>query len=83
MNARVPHPTDTDSAVSPAMGPLPSIYVPQSPGEASSFALLWHVMLHAARATASWATWSRRSTARTENRATAVEPPIRKRSCGL
>lgn len=71
MTARTPHPPtagdgeaaaapDTrrpdGEAVSPAVGPIPAIYVPQSPGEASSTGLLRHVALRAARLAASWAT---------------------------
>jgi hypothetical protein len=35
-------PPDDGGAVSPAIGPLPSIYVPPSPDQAGPAAILWH-----------------------------------------
>jgi glycine cleavage system H protein len=42
-------------AISPAVGPLPSIYVPQSPDEPSTTDLLWHAEAQVARRTRDWA----------------------------
>ena len=42
-------------AISPAVGPLPSIYVPQSPDELSTTDLLWHAEAQAARRARDWA----------------------------
>jgi glycine cleavage system H protein len=42
-------------AISPAIGPLPSIYVPQSPDEPSTTDLLWHAEAQAARRARKWA----------------------------
>jgi hypothetical protein len=42
-------------AVSPAIGPLPAIYVPLTPGEATSTALLWQATARAARRVSGWA----------------------------
>jgi glycine cleavage system H protein len=42
-------------AISPAIGPLPAIYVPQSPSEQSATGLLWHAEAQAARRARSWA----------------------------
>src|SRR5215472_11932828 len=42
-------------AVSPAIGPVPSIYVPQSPGEPSATGLLWHAEAQVARQARDWA----------------------------
>jgi hypothetical protein len=41
-------------AISPAIGPLPPIYVPR-PGEISSTGLLWHATAQAARRAGRWA----------------------------
>jgi hypothetical protein len=41
--------------VSPAVGPLPAIYVPQ-PGEAGSAGLLWRATARSARRAGGWAT---------------------------
>jgi hypothetical protein len=45
-------------ALSPAAGPLPSIYVPRSP-QASSTGLLWPAVLRAARRAGTWVTRQR------------------------
>jgi glycine cleavage system H protein len=42
-------------AVSPAIGPVPAIYVPQSPSEPSATGLLWQAEAEAARRARSWA----------------------------
>jgi glycine cleavage system H protein len=42
-------------AVSPAIGPLPAIYVPAAPGQASPAGLLWLAVAHAAGWAARWA----------------------------
>jgi hypothetical protein len=42
-------------AVSPAIGPLPAIYVPRTPGEAASTGLLWQATARAARHVSGWA----------------------------
>jgi hypothetical protein len=42
-------------AVSPAIGPLPAIYVPRTPGEATSTGLLWQATARAARHVSRWA----------------------------
>lgn len=42
-------------AVSPAIGPLPAIYVPRTPGEATSTGLLWQATARAARQVSGWA----------------------------
>ena len=42
-------------AVSPAIGPLPAIYVPRTPGEATSTGLLWQAIARAARHVSGWA----------------------------
>jgi hypothetical protein len=42
-------------AVSPAIGPLPAIYVPRTPGEATSTGLLWQAAARAARHVSGWA----------------------------
>ena len=42
-------------AISPAIGPLPAIYVPQSPSEPSATGLLWHAETQLARLARSWA----------------------------
>jgi hypothetical protein len=42
-------------AVSPAIGPLPAIYVPRMPGEATSTGLLWQAIARAARHVSRWA----------------------------
>ena len=42
-------------AISPAVGPVPAIYVPQSPGEPSATGLLWHAEAQAARRARDWA----------------------------
>jgi hypothetical protein len=36
-------------AISPAIGPLPAIYVPQSPSKSSAAGLFWHAEAQAAR----------------------------------
>jgi hypothetical protein len=43
-------------AISPAIGPLPAIYVPRAPGESGPIGLLWHVTARAARLAGEWAT---------------------------
>jgi glycine cleavage system H protein len=43
-------------AVSPAIGPLPAIYVPAAPSQASTTGLPWPAMVRAARWVARWAT---------------------------
>jgi hypothetical protein len=45
-------PSDTEArpaafAVSPAIGPLPAIYVPPSPGQATAPSRLWHATVRA------------------------------------
>ena len=42
-------------AISPAIGPLPSIYVPPSPSEPSATDLLWHAEAEVARQARDWA----------------------------
>ena len=42
-------------AVSPAIGPLPAIYVPRTLGEATSTGLLWQASARAARHVSAWA----------------------------
>src|SRR5215831_11704268 len=42
-------------AISPAIGPAPAIYVPQSPSEQSATGLPWHAEAQAARRARSWA----------------------------
>jgi hypothetical protein len=42
-------------AVSPAVGPVPAIYVPQSPSEPSATDLLWQAEAQLARQARSWA----------------------------
>ena len=42
-------------AISPAIGPVPAIYVPQAPSEASATGLLWHAETQLARQARSWA----------------------------
>jgi hypothetical protein len=42
-------------AVSPAVGPLPPVYVPSAPGQEARFGLLWEAMAQAARAAGGWA----------------------------
>jgi hypothetical protein len=42
-------------AVSPAIGPLPAIYVPRTPGEATSTGLLWQATARAVRQVSGWA----------------------------
>lgn len=42
-------------AVSPAIGPLPAIYVPRTPGEATSTGPLWQATARAARYVSGWA----------------------------
>jgi hypothetical protein len=42
-------------AVSPAIGPLPSVYVPPAPGQETRFGLLGQAMARAARAVGGWA----------------------------
>jgi hypothetical protein len=44
-------------AISPALGPLPAIYVPRAPGEGSPVGLLWRVTARAARLAGQWATY--------------------------
>ena len=41
-------------AVSPAIGPLPAIYVPRMPGEATSTGLLWQAIARATRHLSGW-----------------------------
>lgn len=41
-------------AISPAVGPLPAIYVPQSPSEPGATGLLWHAGAQAARRARIW-----------------------------
>jgi glycine cleavage system H protein len=43
-------------AISPAIGPLPAIYVPQSPSEPSATDLLWQAEAQVAQQARSWAT---------------------------
>ena len=42
-------------AVSPAIGPLPAIYVPRTPDEATSTGLLWQAAARAVRHVSDWA----------------------------
>jgi hypothetical protein len=42
--------------ISPAIGPLPAIYVPPAPGEPSPVGLLWHLTARVARLAGRWAT---------------------------
>jgi glycine cleavage system H protein len=48
-------PPDDEGAVSPAIGPLPSIYVPPSPDQPGAAGLLWHAAARAARRADGWA----------------------------
>src|SRR5262249_58683351 len=41
--------------ISPAVGPVPAIYVPQSPSEPSATGLFWYAEAQAARRARSWA----------------------------
>jgi hypothetical protein len=43
-------------AISPAIGPLPAIYVPRTPGKSGPIGPLWHVTARAARLAGRWAT---------------------------
>jgi hypothetical protein len=42
-------------AISPAVGPLPAIYVPPTPGQKTRFSLLWRATAQAARDAGGWA----------------------------
>ncbi len=42
------------AALSPAIGPVPAIYIPQSPCEAGTSGLIWHAALGTARRTGGW-----------------------------
>ena len=42
-------------AISPAIGPLPPIYVPPPPGQPGPAGLLWHAAARAARQAGGWA----------------------------
>jgi glycine cleavage system H protein len=42
-------------AISPAIGPVPAIYVPQSPSEPSATGLLWHAEAEVTREARNWA----------------------------
>jgi hypothetical protein len=43
-------------AISPALGPLPAVYVPRAPGEGSPVGLLWRATARVARLAGRWAT---------------------------
>jgi hypothetical protein len=42
-------------AISPAIGPLPPVYVPSAPGQESRFRLLWQAVAQASREAGGWA----------------------------
>jgi glycine cleavage system H protein len=54
-SADATEPRPDEGAVSPAIGPLPAIYVPSSPSQASRTSLLWHAAVRAARRADGWA----------------------------
>ena len=59
-SAEVSEPRPDPVAISPAIGPLPTIYVPPR-GEAGSTRLLWRVTARSARRAGGWATRHLRS----------------------
>ena len=65
-------------ALSPAVAPLPSIYVPRSP-QASSTGLLWPAVLRAVRRASTWVTRQRpqHGPARQDGRSQATDSPVR------
>ena len=65
-------------ALSPAVGPLASIYVPRSP-QASSTGLLWPAVLRAARRASTWVTRQRpqHGPACQDGRSQATGSPVR------
>jgi len=66
------------SAISPAIGPLPSIYVPQSPSEPSATDLLWHAEAEVARQARDWAACHlphRHAECRARESVASVAPP--------
>jgi len=46
---------DDALGISPAVGPLPPIYVPPAPGQETRFSLLWRATAQVAREAGSWA----------------------------
>ena len=55
-SADATQPRPDGGAVSPATGPLPAIYVPQPPSQASTPEPLWHATARVARRAGDWVT---------------------------
>jgi hypothetical protein len=47
-------PQSDEIAITPAIGPLPPVYVPQRPGAPAADSLLWHVAARAVRLARVW-----------------------------
>jgi hypothetical protein len=49
-------PPSDEIAITPAVGPLPPVCVPQRPGDPAVDSLLWHAAASAARLAGTWVT---------------------------